>query len=189
VFPAARGDGVMRVYTLQLGSEPVEIAIGQCPSFSRDGEWIFFSAAAADGTYHGWRIRRKAGAAPERITKFGGYLIYEAPGGKSVLTFALSSPSVVREVPLDGSPEIERMPIAFTSPFGVTREWIYYGVAAGDGRTELFRTRDFSSKPELVTSLGVRADFNFDVAPDGKELIYAVGASPSTDLMLVRRFR
>jgi hypothetical protein len=189
VFPADRGDGVTRIFTLHLGSEPVEIAIGHCPSFSRDGQWIFFSAPAADGTYHGWRIRRKAGAVPERITKSGGYLIYEAPGGRSVLTVALSSPSVVREVPLDGGPEIEQMPIALLSPFGVTQEWIYYGVAVGDGRTKLFRTRNFSSKPELVAQIGVRADFNFDVAPDGKELIYSVGANPSTDLMLIRRFR
>jgi Tol biopolymer transport system component len=189
VFPGDRGDGVTRVYTVRLGSEPVDIWIGQSPSFSRDGEWIFFSAPVSDGTYHGWRIRRKAGAVPERITKSGGYLIYEAPSGKSVLTVALSSPSIVREVPLDGGPEIERLPIAFNSPFGVTREWIYYGVTTGDGRTELFRTRDFSGKPELVVTLAVRPDFNFAVRPDDKELVYSVGANPSNDLMLIRKFR
>jgi Tol biopolymer transport system component len=188
VFAADRGDGVTRVFTLHPGNEPVEIAVGHCPSFSRDGEWIFFSAQAADGTYHGWRIRRKVGAVPEKITKSGAYLIYEAPGGKSVLTLAKSSPSVVREVPLDGGPEIERMPLAIRSPFGVTQEWIYYGVEADDGRTELLRTRNFLSKPELVAETGFRVGFNFDVAPDGKELIYSVEADTQTDLMLIRRF-
>ena len=126
---------------------------------------------------------------PERITKSGGYLIYEAPGGKSVPAVAHSSPFVVREVPLDGGPEIERMPIRLLSPFGVTQEWIYYGVAVvGDARTKLFRTRSLSSKPELVAEIGGRAD-SFDVSPDGKELIYSVGANPATDLMLIRRFR
>jgi hypothetical protein len=81
------------------------------------------------------------------------------------------------------------MPIALFSPFGVTKEWIYYGVAVGDDRTKLFRIRDFSSKPELVAEIAARADFNFDVAPDGKELVYSVGANPSTDLMLIRGFR
>jgi Tol biopolymer transport system component len=188
VFAADRGDDVTRVFTLHPGSKPVEIAVGHCPSFSRDGEWIFFSAQAADGTYHGWRIRRRVGAVPEKITKSGAYLIYEAPGGKSVLTIVKSSPSVVREVPLDGGPEIERMSLALRSPFGVTQDWIYYGVTDGDGRTKLLRTRNFSSKPERVAEIGVRVDFDFDVAPDGKELIYSVGAVPPTDLMLIRRF-
>lgn len=50
-------------------------------------------------------------------------------------------------------------------------------------------SRRAASKPELVAKIGVRGDFNFDVSPDGKELICSVGADTHTDLMLIRRFR
>ena len=61
----------------------------QVPSWSRDGEWIYFSSDRS-GRFEIWRIPSQGGSA-EQVTRDGGYVARESADGKTLYYTKTSS--------------------------------------------------------------------------------------------------
>ena len=194
VFPVARPDGVSRIFTLNLGGVPREAAVGRSPFYSRNGMWIYFTAPNRQDIWHVWRIPRGGNVPPEQVTRTGGYMALEMPGGKTIASLALAIPSMLREVPVDGSSELHAIPFAYGTPIGSTKDWLYLVLLDANGKGSIVRTRSLAEKPEIVRRIdkSLNANSRVDpvaISPDGNHMIFSAGQSPDSDLVLVRNFR
>ena len=90
-----------KVVTINLhGGAPQVLAEDVCPSWSRDGKWVYF-AAGRKGDWQVWKVPA-AGGTPVQITRQGGHAALESRDGR-YLYYAKN--------PLP-EPEIWRVPVA-----------------------------------------------------------------------------
>ena len=79
-------EGTSGIYTVGAeGGKPQVVpdtGFAQVPSWSRDGKWIYY-ASNRTGRFEVWRVPAKGGA-PMQVTKYGGYVAYEAWDGQSL---------------------------------------------------------------------------------------------------------
>ena len=88
-------DGQWGIHVIDVDGGPSrrvasDIPDGVVPSWSRDGQWIYF-ASARTGRSEVWKVPAAGGQAV-RITRRGGFAAFESPDGKS-LYYAKASTS------------------------------------------------------------------------------------------------
>jgi len=102
-------DGKTSIYTINIETHEVRDLVAspseeRAPSFSRDGQWVYFSSRRS-GDWQIWKVLADGGV-PVQITKHGGYLPFESPDARFIYYAKVSDVAEVWRVPTDGGDEI-----------------------------------------------------------------------------------
>jgi dipeptidyl aminopeptidase/acylaminoacyl peptidase len=173
----------------RLTTDPAEEVV---PSWSRDGQWIYF-AANHNGDWQVWKIPA-AGGETLQVTKQGGFLAFESPDGKFVYyAKGLTLPGLWR-VPVAGgeeTPVLDRLQVGHWGNWAVVEEGIYFlNPEAKDGAAIEF----FSFATRRVTKVAGLGNVSlfphgFAVSPDRRWILYPLWEQSGSDIMFVENFR
>jgi Tol biopolymer transport system component len=196
VFDTQLPGGQWRIRVVdRYGGQPVQVVRDEAedtmPSFSRNGQWIYFASSRA-GRQEIHRVPSGGGEAV-RITDNGGSVSFESIDGESLYytkTDGRCVPLFVRS--LSGGPERQVVDSVCFRGFVVTAGGIYYVGGASSGREYAVRFFD----PGISKSVDVyKIDSRFrlgqglGISPDGKTILISAANNSGADLMLVEGFR
>jgi Tol biopolymer transport system component/DNA-binding winged helix-turn-helix (wHTH) protein len=192
-FESTREDGASDIMVIDAdGGAPRRLTSDQgdenCPTWSRDGRWIYFSSDRGGGRDI-WRVPAVGGPV-ERVTHGGsGRFAYEAPDGRSILYQTAAGDSSLVVQPLTGGAPRPLARCIRAEAFAVGAAGIYYSPCS-DGADAAVHRLDFAtgrdtpiahvSAPFLVSDLAV--------APDGRTILVH-RYTEAADLMLIENFR
>ena len=181
------------------GGTPRQITQGtgdqMSPTWSRDGEWIYFSWSRSDGRDI-WRVRVQTGST-ERVTHGGGFIASESADGRTLFYISKSEHSPVMAQPLAGGAPRAVIACVAGTAFSVNPQGIYY-VPCADGPASdpdppvrvldpaTGATRDVA-KLERFDSGTLPS--GFAVSPDGRTFLYSRLVRDEADLMLIEHFK
>jgi Tol biopolymer transport system component/DNA-binding winged helix-turn-helix (wHTH) protein len=166
------------------------------PTWSRDGEWIYFSWQQGEER-NIWRTRRRTGAT-ERVTRGGSGVVGRESADGQVLLYqpAIAATSPVLGQPLDGGSPRTVIPCIAGSAMAVGRAGIYYvGCPRTPGAPDLqIRLLDAATGQdreigELESFATGQYPSTFAVSPDGRAFLFGRLASSTSDLMMLEHFR
>jgi Tol biopolymer transport system component/DNA-binding winged helix-turn-helix (wHTH) protein len=161
-----------------------------CPSWSRDGKWIYF-ASTRSGKYQVWKAPAAGGAAVQ-VTKLGGHAALESADGKYVYYAKTyyANPEIW-QIPVDGGAEKLLSPLvrpASWASWAIVDRGIVFAGPSGKGRpvVELFDLAACQVKDlgELNT-----VPFWLGASRDGKSVVFDQPGWEQAQLMLVENFR
>ena len=190
------GKGAAKIYKIKLGSSEPQLLTpddfeNRCPSWSRDGKWVYFASTRTQNGYQVWKVPAEGGRAIQ-ITKQGGHAALESTDGKTLYyaKTAYANPEIW-QVPVDGG--TEKLVSANLRPFtwaswGVTDQGIVF---AGPSGTRGPVLRLFDATTHRVTNLGElnTVPFWLGVSRDGKTAVFDQPGWQQSQIMLVENFR
>jgi Tol biopolymer transport system component len=205
VFESLFDDGHWHIYAIDADGGParrltMQMGDQNAPSWSRDGQWIYFSAD--DG--HGrdiWRMPASGGPG-QRVTNQGsGYMGRESADGKSILYKPDDSDAALLAVPVTGGPQRQMVPcVRRGEAFTIGTQGVYYVACApgpnlsvhllnvGTGRdTVVWTLEDMASRSPSRGLL--KSERDFSVSPDGGTVLYTRIVEATSDLMLIENYR
>jgi Tol biopolymer transport system component len=173
---------------------------GGFPSFSRDGQWIYFSGTNAAGQPH-IRKMKTSGGSPVDVTNIPGTVSIESYGGGDLYFLETAPrPSALWRLPLAGGGPTRVLEGVVNSAVDVVEGGIYYmdRVAAEPGGTwterQTGKTRlqyfDFATRriTTVVEDLGT-VGLGLSASRDGRTIFFARIDSSADELILVENFR
>ena len=162
------------------------------PSFSRDGNWIYFSSNRS-GRNEVYRIPAAGGAHAVRLTQNGGWAALESLDGKSIYyskaNVTCGSPLFLRS--LGGGPERKIVDSACGRGFAVTEHGLYYTDGTEkDGVLKVYVYDPATGTTHVVdrTDQKLYGFYTLTVSPNGTILVTA-SAQTGADLFLVENFQ
>jgi Tol biopolymer transport system component len=178
----ARG-GVSERITSEASDENV-------PSWSRDGQWIYFHSTRS-GQSQVWKARTDgSGAVP--VTKRGGFAALESPDGKFLYYSkeTTGGPALWR-MPVGGGEENEVVAgISDWSTFAPLDHGVYFIPRRGHTAPASIQFLSFADGGiTTIAAIAKPVFVGLTVSPDGKSLLYTQIDQEGSDLMLVERFR
>jgi Tol biopolymer transport system component/DNA-binding winged helix-turn-helix (wHTH) protein len=193
----ARGKKAGVIYTVGLdGAPPRQITEDAdkmesvCPSWSHDGQWIYFSSSRT-GPYQVWKELASGGAAIQ-VTKQGGHAAFESPDGK-YLYYAktyYANPAIWR-VPVNGGDETPVSPMIRPSTWAswaVVDRGILFAGSGDDGRP-VISLYDFAThRVKKLADLSI-VPFWLGATRDGKDVAFDKPGWQQSQVMLVENFR
>jgi Tol biopolymer transport system component/DNA-binding winged helix-turn-helix (wHTH) protein len=162
---------------------------GVCPSWSRDGKWIYF-ASARTGNFQVSKVAA-GGGTPVQLTKHGGHAPLPSLDGKYIYyaKTQYANPEIWR-VPVEGGAETLVSPTirpATWASWSVVRQGIVFAGPSGKGRpiVALFdlAKRQVRNLRELNT-----VPFWLGASQDGKSVVFDQPGWEQAQLMLVENF-
>ena len=160
------------------------------PSWSRDGNWVYFSSDRT-GKFEVWKVAVGGGPAVQ-ITKEGGSAGIESPGGEFVYFQKPVAGDRDRELMRLSEAGEERKIIGqvYERHFAVTERGIYFIAGPKRGEQWILRFLDFAAgSDEIVAALPGVPMLNLAISPDGQWALYSQSDDTGSDLMLVEDFR
>jgi Tol biopolymer transport system component len=176
------------------------------PSWSRDGQWIYFFSNPEGGRLQLWKVRL-AGGPPVQITRNGGFFAAESEDGRFLYYSKFEEPGLWR-MPLDGSGDGTRI---LDQPSGgfdwvMVPNGIYFlymtsAVARVDptdpaittpppGKSTIGFFEFATGKTILISSLDKPTmDTGLAVSPDGRSILFVQNEFADSSVMLVKDFR
>ncbi len=158
---------------------------GEAPSWSRDGEILYF-ASQRSGDWQVWKLSLDEGV-PRQVTYRGGYAAVEDPRGDRLL-FTRKGQSGLWSMPLTGG-----SPVQLTRDLR-SQDWanwtfapsgILYVSSGDDGGRRLRLLDDRSGEVrDLAPADGTPYHGGLSVSPDGRRLLYVNVDRSESDLML-----
>ena len=164
------------------------------PTWSRNGEWIYFSWAQPTGRDI-WRVRVSNGS-KERVTNGGGFIASESVDGSTLLYISNSVDSPLMAQPLAGGAPRQVIDCVAGTAFAVNPLGIYYLPCSGSSAADpnpLVHVRNPVTGEDRT--LGKLEKFEgdgqsgFAVSPDGQSVLYGRLVRDESDLMLIEGFR
>jgi Tol biopolymer transport system component len=169
------------------------------PSFSRNGQWIYFNSnRIKEGQI--WRMPASGGDAV-LVTEDGGYVPQESPDGAYLYYVqAMDGPSPLWRVPASGGEPVKVVDGVVLGNYVVIEKGIYYidrpsgkGGAhyfdrpSGETRLQFF---DFATRRSTTVARNLgEVDLSLTASSDGRLILYPRLDSSVDDLMLVENFR
>jgi Tol biopolymer transport system component/DNA-binding winged helix-turn-helix (wHTH) protein len=189
VFDVSSTTGAKIVFMNLYGGAPQTLAEGVCPSFSRNGNWVYFASARNNG-WQVWKVPA-AGGSPIQVTRHGGHAALESLDGK-YLYYAktpMAEPEVWR-MPSDGG---EESPVPLVRPgswasWQLTRNGILF-VGPGLGHQAVLSFYDFARGRAKTVSVLNRIPFWLGATQDGKLVAFDQPGQEQSQAMLVENFR
>jgi hypothetical protein len=162
------------------------------PSWSRDGQWIYFYSDHEAPPFQLWKVPFKGGP-PVRVTKDGGVYATESDDGR-FLYFSKNEQPGIWSMPLNGGKEIQVLdkPAGYGWWFNwtLTRDGIYFlNDEPPHGKIKFF---DFATRKTVsIFALEEPVDDwgGLAVSPDGRSLLYNQLDSSDAYITLVKNFR
>jgi Tol biopolymer transport system component/DNA-binding winged helix-turn-helix (wHTH) protein len=184
------------IYVVEMPDGPARLmptfsdADNEGPSWSRDGQWIYFCSNRGGGHAQLWKIPFKGGL-PVAVTRNGGVFAAESADGR-FLYYSKSQVSGIWKSALQGGEETR---IILDQPEGwdayswaLVSDGIYFlKQAEGKRDIEFF---EFATRKRIpISSLNLPASDGLDVSPDGRSIIFVQHDSYESNIMLVRGFQ
>jgi Tol biopolymer transport system component/DNA-binding winged helix-turn-helix (wHTH) protein len=198
VFDASRKNG-SSIYAVSLEGDELRLVTpdafeNRCPSWSRDGKWIYF-ASRRTGRYEVWKTPATGGT-PVQITRSGGHAALEAPDGKHIFyaKTALAYPEIWQADVNGGGEKLLSRDVR--PPMWAT--WAVVDTGAGGGI--VFAQPSGSGSPvvslfdlatrrvKTVGQLGI-IPFWLGASRDGKRVVFDQPGWQQSQIMLVENFR
>jgi len=152
------------------------------PSWSHDGQWIYFCSGRNDG-YRIWRVSPKGGS-PTQVTTSEALVAFESPDGKRLFYSKLGQPGLW-VVPLAGGAESQILPsLAGFDTFAITREGIFF-LRPLERKSVLSFMSFASGLIDDVAHTTAPTDLGLTVSPDGQSILYTQRDQSGSDLVLV----
>ncbi len=159
------------------------------PSWSRDGQWIYFSSGRS-GERQLWKARSSGGAAMP-ITKNGGFEAFESPDGKHlyyVRTDVTKPENIgIWQVPVDGGAEVRLVDQGVRGTFAVTKNGIVIVDLFAKPATisfYSFASRRLDRIGQLPAGSRI-APSKIAVSPDGKWILYVQYDQWGSDIQMI----
>ena len=168
------------------------------PSFSRDGQWIYFAAGVERGESRIWKMVATGGA-PVQVTNNAGAIAIESYGGDLFYVDTTNGPGSVWRIPQGGAQAVKVVEGVVLGNFDVVEKGLYYidrvsGETGSftdrpDGETRL-RYFEFatSRSTTVATNLGA-IGLGLSATRDGRTVFFARVDSSTDELILVDNFR
>lgn len=179
-----------RIVTISLhGGAPQVLAQGVCPSWSRDGKWVYF-ASGRNGDWQVWKVLAGGGTAVQ-ITKKGGHAPLESLDGRYI--YYAKNPLA--------EPEIWRVPVAGgdETPMPLIRPgtWASWQVVNGGilfvgpslGHQAVLSYYDAAKNRTSTLTVLDRVPFWLGATTDGKTVAFDQPGQEHSQTMLVENFR
>jgi Tol biopolymer transport system component len=162
----------------------------RCPSWSRDGKWIYFASSRA-GSWQVWKIPSEGGT-PVQVTKLGGHAAFESADGK--LIYYAKTPHAnpeIWQVPTNGGHESlvsARVRPPTWASWAVVDDGILFAEPSGTGAPVL---NLFDPKNHRVKTVGMLHIVPFWLAAthDGKTVAFDQPGWRQAQIMLIENFR
>lgn len=157
------------------------------PSWSRDGEWVYFYSDRG-GSYDIWK-QKTAGAEAIRVTQNGGRQGFESPDG-TTFYFVKDREARLWRMPLAIGGEEENFlnGVRFLR-FAVTESGIYFLESAEDNLSGTIKFYSFETgEVNTIIDIGKPTTNGMSVSADGRWLIYTQEDTAGSDLMIVEGF-
>jgi len=166
-----------------------DIADDVCPSWSRDGRWVYF-ASRRSGKYQVWKVRPEGGE-PVQVTRSGGHVAFESVDGKFVYyTKDDLSDTSLWKLLAEGGAEAEILPSIWERSFFVATRGIYFIPRPMPGQKYVLQFLDFATgKVKTIVRAQSLAHTGLTVSPDERAVLYSALESVGSDLALVENFR
>jgi Tol biopolymer transport system component len=168
------------------------------PSFSRDGQWLYFHTGLAEGEARIWKMPAAGGAAV-RVTDNAGSIAIESYDGDLYYVDTTNGPGSVWRLPKAGRPAVKVVEGVVLGNFDVAEDGLYYiDRVSGDagtfsdrpsGETRL-RYYDFatSRSTTVAANLGT-VGLGLSATRDGRTVFFTRIDSSTDQLILVDDFR
>jgi Tol biopolymer transport system component len=165
------------------------LAEGVCPSWSRDGKWVYF-ASGRNGGWQVWKVPAGGGSAVQ-VTQHGGHAALESPDGKYLYYAANSNAEPeIRRVPVTGGEEVA-MPLVRP---GTWASWqvvdggiLFVGPSLGHQAVLSFY--DAAKNRTSTVAILERTPFWLGATLDGKLVAFDQPGREQAQAMLVENFR
>jgi Tol biopolymer transport system component len=182
------------------GGPPQQLAGGHRPSFSNDGEWIYFGDANLT-EQNIWKVPAEGGDAVQ-VTRLGGFEAFEGPGGKYLYYTSREERPGIWRVPVDGGKEEQVWEQGEQSFWAVGKEGLYcldkgsappsieyLDLGTGESRRVALLAETAPEGGGFSISPDVRF-LGFSVSPDERFILFSApdASSGQSDLMLVENF-
>ncbi len=195
----ARGGSERVVYVIGLRGGPPRL-VGDdrgddqtnrmCPSWSRDGKWIYFTSSRT-GQFQVWKAPASGGA-PVQLTFHGGHAPLASPDGKYIFyAKTLYANPEIWQVPVDGGVEKLLSPLvrpATWASWAVVDRGIVFAASSGKGQPAV---SFFDLAKHKVTTLGVlrAVPFWLGATRDGNTVAFDQPGWQQDQVMLVENFQ
>ena len=179
----------------QITKEPGD---HRAPSWSHDGQWLYFSSALGDSRDI-WRVELTT-LARQRLTRAGsGLTAVELPNGRAILYQPLTTAHTqdaqdapVFAQPLDGGEPRQVVECVRGTAFAAVRDAIYYIPCQSGSDVAVYRLNPTTGERRQVGRLeGYQAGMpsGFEVSPDERTILYDRLVSAGEDLMVMENFK
>ena len=160
------------------------------PSWSRDGQWLYFASKRGNEPFQIWKISMRGGA-PVKLTKNGGISPVESPDGR-FLYYAKYEAGGIWKMPLSGGEETRVLDESGGPGWPnwmVSDEGIYF-LRTNKPVHDTIQFLDFASKKIIrIWSLPKGAGWGLAMSQNGKSIFYVQSEFAESNVMLVRNFR
>jgi Tol biopolymer transport system component/DNA-binding winged helix-turn-helix (wHTH) protein len=166
---------------------------GVVPSWSRDGQWIYF-ASPRTGRSEVWKVPAAGGQAVQ-ITKRGGFAAFELQDGKSLYYAKGMNIAGLWSVAVNGgeeAPVLDFPKASFWGYWALVETGIYFVNTEARPQPAL-QFLSFAARRVVHVATLDRKPVPFvsgiAVSPDGRRILYTQEDHRSSDIMLVENFR
>jgi len=166
---------------------------GVVPSWSRDGQWIYF-ASPRTGQSEVWKVPAAGGEAIQ-LTKRGGFAAFESRDGKSLYYAKGMNIAGLWSVAVNGgdeAPVLEFPKASFWGYWALVESGIYFVNTEAKPQPAL-QFLSFAGRRVVHIATLDRKPVPFvpgiAVSPDGRRILYTQEDHRSGDIMLVENFR
>ena len=160
------------------------------PSWSRDGQWIYFASKRGSEPFQVWKISVHGGS-PFKLTKNGGISPAESPDGR-FLYYSKYEAGGVWRMPVEGGEEeqvLEEVRGGGWPNWALTAGGIYF-LRFDKSPHASIQFLDFASNKILpICTLEKEPGWGLSLARDGKSIVYVQNEFAESNLILVKNFR
>jgi Tol biopolymer transport system component/DNA-binding winged helix-turn-helix (wHTH) protein len=161
------------------------------PSWSRDGQWLYFASKRGYEPFQIWKISIAGRTPPVEVTKNGGLSPVESPDGR-FLYYAKYEAGGIWRMPLAGGEEtrvLEESGGPGWPNWALTDRGIYFLRTNKPGR-DTVQFLDFAAQRIIpIFSLDKGAGWGLSMSRDAKSIVYVQSEFAEANLMLVKNFR
>jgi Tol biopolymer transport system component/DNA-binding winged helix-turn-helix (wHTH) protein len=160
------------------------------PSWSRNGEWIYFGSNHGSKGTQIWKVALKDGATVQ-VTNHGGLAAFESVDGRRLFYTKLAEPGIWT-VPVDGGSESAVWPGPgpdHWSNWAVTKNGIYFLAPEGASPPEIQFLDLTTKRISHIARLEKPSFYGLTVSPDNSSLIYSQWDRFEHDIVVMNNFR
>lgn len=160
------------------------------PSWSRNGEWIYFASDYKDGRFELWKVPWKGGS-PVQVTNDGGTYGAESMDGRFLYYSKLEAPGVWKRS-LNDTQEtriLDKSGGIHWYDWALVHNGIYFLNSPTKPKGEIEFLNFESGKIKPVFSPDKPMNWGIIVSPDSRYLVYVQNDFLQTSLVLVKNFR
>jgi Tol biopolymer transport system component len=159
-------------------------------SFSRDGQWVYFTSNRTGQRDMVWKVP-VGGGAPVQVSPGFGMMGIESPDGRHVYyveTESANTPSTLWRIPVAGGAPEKIVEGVFASMYDVLDGGIYHVQRGAKGNSLQYFDLKTRTSTTVADNIGP-VDFGLSAARDGRTIMFTRVDSSLNDVMLVENFR